>query len=632
MDEQTSTQALASGSLVSGVSEQLMKVLPFSEMAIDDVHHFVRACSEQYFGPDEIILSPSDGVPKYLYLIRQGHVVGQRAQNGERVTFELEAGEMFSIGSVLTGRAVTTDYRAQGDCFVLCFAANLVADFGVRCPVFLDFLKNRFSIILQKSQESLRQHFAAKAAETQLQQNTLGAVCHRPPVSVTPETPLRAALQTMDERRVGSILIIEQSGRLVGILTRYDLLKRVVLAEIDLGVPVSSVMTPDLKTLNADDTVEAASMLMTHASIRHVPVLEGDRVIGLVSERDLFAFQRFSMGNVGAEIRAAKDLDALKVAAEHIRQYARNLLSQGVTGHRLTGLVSYLNDSLTDQIIHITMSKFEVNEADFCWLALGSEGREEQTIATDQDNAMILADHVSDEQIKTYLLFARAVNESLDACGFPLCKGNVMASNPDYCRREKEWLARCTAWIDGGSPQDLLDASIFFDFRAIAGNRDFTESIQKYVSAAAQRTPRFIAFLAQNAMKWTVPLTMFGGIETTKIAGQPALDMKMQATALVVDFARIYSLAHGITERNTKERLQAVALALGDDALASDWVSSFEYLQSLRLRAQMQEPALGENPNAIALSSLSKVDQVILKAALQVMRGMHSRLKLDYVR
>ncbi|HEY7804444.1 MAG TPA: DUF294 nucleotidyltransferase-like domain-containing protein, partial [Orrella sp.] len=427
--------------------------------------------------------------------------------------------------------------------------------------------------------------------------------------------------------------VIDADDGLVGILTRYDLLKRVVLAQIDLNVPISAVMTANLKTLSADDTVEAAASLMMHESIRHVPVLKDQKVIGLISERDLFTFQRFSVGNIGAEIRAAHTLASLVVASGHIRQYAKNLLSQGVTGHRLTGLVSYLNDALTDQLIKITAAKHNIDTNQFCWLALGSEGREEQTIATDQDNALIVPDDTSDAAMQHFLSFAREVNEGLDACGFPLCKGNVMASNPDYCHRRREWIARCANWIDAGSPQDMLDSSIFFDFRPISGNQALVEPLTRFVADSAAKTPRFIALLATNAMKWKVPLTMFGGIDTEKIGGKPAIDIKLHGTALVVDFARIYALAKGITERNTKSRLEAVAKALGyDEARAADWVSTFEFLQTLRLKAQMDEQPLGGNPNAVAMSALSKVDQVILKAAFNVMRSMQHRLRLDYVR
>lgn len=633
MSDQTNTVQTKSESLISGLTEQLMKVLPFSEMDPEDVGFFIESCSEQYYSPDEVIISPNSGVPEFLYLIRQGHVAGERLDSEEEHRFELDPGEMFSVGSVLTGRPVSTFYRAQGDCFILMFPVSKIPEMGVRAPVFIDFLKNRFQVVLQKSQQTLRQHFAAKAAEIQLQQNTLGALCRRQPVSVTPETALRQALEKMDEMRVGSILVIESSGDLAGILTRYDLLKRVVLAEIDLNIPISQVMTPNLKTLQADDTVEAAAHLMMQESIRHVPILQNNRVIGLISERDLFTFQRFSVGNIGAEIRAAHTLDGLVVAAGHIRQYARNLLSQGVTGHRLTGLVSYLNDALTDQLIKITAPKYNLDLHQFCWLALGSEGREEQTIATDQDNALIVPDETTDAAMQQCLAFAREVNEGLGACGYPLCKGNVMASNPDYCRRQRDWIARCAQWIDAGSPQDLLDSSIFFDFRPIAGNSALAKPMQKYVAEAAEKTPRFIALLATNAMKWKVPLTIFGGIDSEKIGGKSAIDVKLHGTALITDFARIYALAKGITERNTKTRLEAVAAALGyDQARAADWVAAFEFLQTLRLKAQMDDDALGGNPNAVALATLSKVDKVILKASFGVMQTMQHRLRLDYVR
>ena len=633
MTDENNMIEIKSESLISGLAEQLMKVLPFSEMDIADVSYFIELCSEQYYSPKEVIIEPDFSAPTFLYLIRQGSVCGERLQDGEEVRFELEAGEMFSIGSALTGRPVSTHYRAQGDCFILLFPVSKIPDMGVRSPVFIDYLKNRFRLILQKSQETLRQHFATKAAEAQLQQNTLGALCRRQPVSVTPDTALKQALENMDEMRVGSILVIESSGKLAGILTRYDLLKRVVLSEIDLSVPISQVMTSNLKTLQADDTIETAAHLMMQESIRHVPVLRNNQVVGLISERDLFTFQRFSAGNIGAEIRAAQSLDGLVVAAAHIRQYARNLLSQGVTGHRLTGIVSYLNDAVTDQLIKITAPKHNIDINQFCWLALGSEGREEQTIATDQDNALIVPDETTDIAMQQYLTFAREVNEGLDACGYPLCKGNVMASNPEYCRRQREWIKRCEHWIDAGSPQDLLEASIFFDFRPICGNVTLAGPMQKYVAQAAENTPRFIALLATNAMKWKVPLTIFGGIDSEKIGGKPAIDVKLHGTALITDFARIYALAKGITERNTKTRLQAVAAALGyDDQRAADWISAFEFLQTLRLKAQMDDDALGGNPNAVDLSILSKVDKVILKAAFNVMQTMQHRLRLDYVR
>lgn len=634
MVNQSQPSKSTSSSLVNGLVEQLMTVMPFSEMDKESVEIFIKNCDEQYYEPDEIIISPNTGVPHCLYLIRQGSVSGKRDQKqGESIYFELDAGEMFSIGSVLTNRPVSTVYRSLGDTFCLQFPVKKLTDFGIQSPRFIDYLKGSFQTILHKSQEDLRQHFAAKAAETQLHQNTLESLVTREPVSVLPQTTLREALIIMDEMRIGSILVIDESKRLQGILTRHDLLKRVVLAEKDLSVAISAVMTSDIKTLEASDTVEMAGHLMMQASIRHLPIVKNAQVIGLISERDLFSFQRFSVSNISAAIHGAKNIQALVRAAEHIRQYSKNLLSQGVTGNRLTSLVSYLNDLLTSRLITITAAEFNIEADQFCWLALGSEGREEQTIATDQDNALILADGVSDAAMQQYLRFARQVNEGLDQCGFPLCKGNVMASNPKYCRRQSDWIKRCAGWIEAGSPQDLLDASIFFDFRALSGNASLAQGVSDYVSMAAAATPRFVALLATNAMNWKVPLTMFGGLDTATVDGKEVLDFKLNGTALVVDFARIYALANNITVRNTRERLEAISrLPRFGQTKVEDWVSTFEFLQTMRLKAQIDSEGQNINPNALDTAKLSSVDKVILKAAFNISKTMQQRLKLDYVR
>ena len=634
MEHHSQPSKSISSSLVNGLVEQLMTVVPFSEMDKESVELFIKNCDEQYYEPNEIIIEPNAGVPQCLYLIRQGSVSGKRDQQyGESIYFELDAGEMFSIGSVLTSRPVSTVYRSIGDTFCLQFPVKKLTDFGIQSPRFIDYLKGSFQTILHKSQEDLRQHFAAKAAETQLHQNTLESLVTREPVSVLPQTTLREALITMDEMRIGSILVIDESKRLQGILTRHDLLKRVVLAEKDLSVAISEVMTSDIKTLEASDTVEMAGHLMMQASIRHLPIVKDAQVVGLISERDLFSFQRFSVSNISAAIHGAKNIQALVRAAEHIRQYSKNLLSQGVTGNRLTSLVSYLNDLLTSRLITMTASEFNVEADQFCWLALGSEGREEQTISTDQDNALILADGVSDAAMQHYLHFARQVNEGLDQCGFPLCKGNVMASNPKYCRRQTDWIKRCAGWIEAGSPQDLLDASIFFDFRPISGNASLALGVSDYVSMAAAATPRFVALLATNAMNWKVPLTMFGGLDTATVDGKQVLDFKLNGTALVVDFARIYALANNITVRNTRERLEAISrLPRFGQTKAEDWVSTFEFLQTMRLKAQIDSEGQNTNPNALDTAKLSSVDKVILKAAFNISKTMQQRLKLDYVR
>lgn len=630
------TKLSSSQSLVKNLAQQLMAELPFSAMHANDVSFFIESSQEAYFAPDEVILAPDQGVPKYLYLLRQGTVLGKRVlSKNQTVDFEVEAGQLFSVGAMLTKRAVSSSYSARGDCFCLLLPVDAFDELNIKSPPFLDFIKNHFKTILQKSQDDMRMSFASQAYASQLHHNTLGSLPLRPPIMVLPNHPIKEALEMMDKNEIGSILVTDESQQPLGILTRHDILKRIVLSQIDLSKPIADVMSKPIQSLEFDHSIEEASHLMLEKKIRHLPVLKNGKVMGLVSERDLFSLQRFSTGNISSAIRAATEIKTLAQCAKNIRSYAENLLGQGVSGQRLTSMISYLNDLLTEHVIRLIMHQHPVDSKKFVWFAMGSEGRGEQTISTDQDNGMVLADDLTDDEIKAYLTFAKAVNEALDECGFPLCKGNVMASNPYYAMRQKEWLKRCAEWINGGTPQDLLDASIFFDFRGLFGEQTLLEPVKQYVKQAAQDSPRFISFLATNAMSWHVPLTLFGSIDTKEVDGVEVIDIKVNGTALIVDFARIYALALGIEVRGTEERLLAIAKAKQyDEQKGKDWVAAFNYLQMLRLKAQLLQPA-GQSylkANQLPFDSLSPVDRIVLKATFNVCQTMQQRLKLDYVR
>ena len=630
------TKLSSSQSLVKNLAQQLMAELPFSAMQVHDVNFFIESSQEAYFAPGEVILAPENGVPKYLYLLRQGTVLGKRVlSKNQTVDFEVEAGQLFSVGAILTKRAVSSSYFARGDCFCLLLPVDAFDELNIKSPPFLDFIKNHFKTILQKSQDDMRMSFASQAYASQLHHNTLGSLPLRPPITVLPNHPIKEALEMMDKNEIGSILVTDESQQPLGILTRHDVLKRIVLSQIDLSKPIADVMSKPIQSLEFDHSIEEASHLMLDKKIRHLPVLKNGKVMGLISERDLFSLQRFSTGNISSAIRAATEIKTLAQCAKNIRSYAENLLGQGVSGQRLTSMISYLNDLLTEHVIMLIMHQHLVDSNKFVWIAMGSEGRGEQTISTDQDNGMVLADDLTDDEITAYLTFARAVNEALDECGFPLCKGNVMACNPYYTMRQKEWLKRCAEWINGGTPQDLLDASIFFDFRGLFGEQTLLEPVKQYVKQAAQDSPRFISFLATNAMSWHVPLTLFGSIDTTEVDGVKVIDIKVNGTALIVDFARIYALALGIEVRGTEERLLAIAKAKQyDEQKGKDWVAAFNYLQMLRLKAQLLQPA-GQSylkANQLPFDSLSPVDRIVLKATFNVCQTMQQRLKLDYVR
>ena len=623
-----------SKSLLQNLRQQIMQSLPFSKMAESDVDFFMSQSRESYFAPKEQILAPADGPPDFLYLIRQGRVSGRRDIPGiEENAFLLDAGSLFSIGSAFANRPVTTVYTAVDDCFCLLFPVRAMRQLQGQSQPFNDFLSNRIWGLLQESRIALRNSFASQALAEQSLESRLGDLRLKKPLCTKPSTPLLEALTMIHERKVGSILVTENNQDILGILTRYDVLSRVTLSNLDLNTPISSVMSTGIKTLTVDDTAEMAGLLMSRFNIRHLPILDRGQLVGIISERDLFSLQRLSLSNISSTIRGSSDLQQLKKCADDIRTFARNLLGQGVQARQLTVLISHLNDVLTEQLIDIYVERYQLNKSRFAWISLGSEGRGEQTIATDQDNALVYEDGESEEQRLVYLKFARDVNEALDACGYPLCKGNIMASNPELCLPQKDWLIRFTSWIEHGNPKDLLNASIFFDLRAIGGNADLLIPLKQLVKTKAASIPRFIKLLADNALNAKVPLNWLGAIEPTEINGKKTIDLKLQGSALMVDVARIYSLAHGIDVINTRERLAAIGKALNiPEAESAAWITAFEFLQTQRLAVQIGDLRINGNPNVIDIDQLNSVDRSILKESLLRVRSLQQYLQLDYAR
>lgn len=618
-------------SLLAALRPDVARHPPFAQMAGDAVDLFLARSEQRYYAPGDILVEPGSGAVREIFLVRQGAVTGVKGlAEMSGGAFQYEAGDLFPLGAAVARRAATATYRAVADTFVLVLPVQAMDELAQCSPEFADFLHRRIARFLDLSRRALQVAYVSQTLAEQSLETALGELPARPPVTCTPETLLREVLGEMHRRRIGSMVVTDGEGRARGILTRYDVLGRIALGEVPLDTPVSAVMVQPVHTLTDTHTAEDAALLMSRHGIRHVPVTRGERVVGLVSERDLFALQRLSLKQVSTSLRTAADVSALRLAAQDIRRFAHNLLSQGVQARQLTALVSHLNDVLTQRLLEIKAPQHGVVLDDVCWLALGSEGRGEQTVATDQDNALILPDGSTAAQRAAALAFGRDVNLALAECGYPLCRGGIMAGEPSCCLTLGEWRERFAHWIEHGAPEDLLHASIYFDLRPLAGNEQLAALLRGEVLEAARRNPRFLKQLALNALGHGAPLNWLGGIDADA-AG--TLDLKLQGTALFVDAARIYSLAHGVPATSTRERLEAAGPRMGvPGAEYEAWVGAFEFLQMLRLRIQLEVADAGEHPNRLRVATLNDIDRRILKECFRVARLLQQRLQLDYER
>jgi CBS domain-containing protein len=334
-------------------------------------------------------------------------------------------------------------------------------------------------------------------------------------------------------------------------------------------------------------------------------------------------------------IEAATDLDALLSACTEVRTLTWRLVEQA-PAEALTRLISVLNDGLTRRTVALACAGTPLEQGHWCWIALGSEGRQEQTLASDQDNGIVFSDTGPADEIREMLLpLALRINQALDACGFPLCRGQIMAGNPQWCLSLQEWKTRFAHWIIEGDPQALLNATIFFDLRPLYGEVSLAHSLLDWLAVNAPDNRRFLLQMTENALRREAPLGVLRDFVVEKGGEFPGtIDLKLSAATLFVDAARIYGLACGTRASNTADRLRLAAnahhrLSPGDVAA---WAAAFYFIQMLRLKNQQRcyERGIAMN-NHVDPKQLTTAERRALLAALRQARALQKRLALDYL-
>ena len=616
----------------------LVRYAPFDAMAPDDLDFLAAAVETRRWPKDAAILTPAAGVPEHLYIVASGSVLSQTPAGGPDGAADLRigVGECFPLGPLMSGSPVSSVYRALEDTVCHLLPEPVFRQLKERSVPFRDFCTRRLASLLERSKRLLQESSMAANRERSPMDRLLSSVLRRDPVTCRSDDTIESVLTTMRDQGIGSVVAVDDERRPLGIFTQQDVLRRVALPRVDLKQPVASVMTREVAMLPVHATTYEAALEMVRRGIRHVVVVDDGRIAGVVSERDLFNLQRVSLRQLSHDIQQAASLDALIPLADDIRSLARTMLDQGVSAEQLTQFIASLNDLLTERLLELEFGGVDPRGIEFCWLALGSEGRLEQTLSTDQDNGIIFeppAGMSADQARQLLLPVAQRVNQGLDALGFPLCKGGIMAGNPRWCLSAVEWRQQFARWIDSGDPEALLHGSIFFDFRPLYGAARLAEDLRAWLNKHAQANPKFLHQMAANALNNRPPLGLFRDFVVEGSGDQKGtIDLKLNGAMPFVDAARIYSLATGVSATNTAQRLRAVAPALHvpPEELEA-WTDAFFYIQSLRLQNQHDQSARGEvMGNRIRPDALHQLERTILKESLKQLKTLQSRLALDY--
>lgn len=597
---------------------------PFDRLSAKELEWLEAALIVRDYPRDAVLIEPGKQ-PESLYFVVRGIVqleaMGKVAE-GNRILAELVEGESFPLEALQEERPVFSTFRARTD--VRCLELPITA-FRELCntsDAFGEFCRQRASAFLEQSRRIYQAHFATDAIATHLASPLRGLIAGEP-AACAPEDSLGQVLARMRRESLKQVAVIDATRHPIGIFGLGELLTAVVEGRADPATPIGTIMSTDIVALPSEALGFEAALLMAERGIGHVLVLDNGMLAAVVAERALFDLQSVGIAQLAVDIRNSRsESDLVKIAGD-IRRLAHNLLGQGVAANQLTRIVSTLNDRLTEQIIELELPRHDIADIEFCWIALGSEGRLEQTLCTDQDNGIVFAVAGGDDADATrarLLPFAHAVNQTLHACGFPLCKGEVMASNPKWCLSLKEWQGNFSSWVDNPEPDALLNASIFFDLRPIWGSTALAGQLQEWLARIASGSDRFLHLMTENALQRQPPIGFFRDFVVDKDGEHPnTIDLKLSAVTLFVDAARVLGLAHGVTDSNTERRLRVAAEKSGLSSKEVDaWVEAFHFMQNVRLKHQHGQSTRGETAhNRIDPYAFNPLDRKFFLEALR---------------
>ncbi|WP_060482899.1 DUF294 nucleotidyltransferase-like domain-containing protein [Pseudomonas sp. NBRC 111119] len=625
---------------IQGTLQFLQRFAPFNQMEHSHLAYLVEQCQLRFYASGESIIKPVDGPVEHFYIVKQGRVVGERQHRvkpGVETTFEITSGECFPLAALLGERATRTEHLAGDDTF--CLQLNKAAFIRVfsMSGVFRDFALRGVSSLLDQVNQQVRQR-AVETLGTQYSLNTpLGELAMRHPVVCSADTPLREAVQLMHEQQVGSIVVVDEQRYPTGIFTLRDLRQVVAAADADLNAPIERNMTAKPFYLSPQASAFDAAMAMTERHIAHVCLVHNQRLCGVVSERDLFSLQRVDLVHLARTIRHAPRLESLVSLRGEISQLVERMLAHGASSTQITQIITLLNDHTVCRVIELALAERGDPGVAFSWLCFGSEGRREQTLHTDQDNGILFeaADSAAADAIRARLLpLAQYINQCLAQCGFTLCKGNVMAGNPELCLSRSEWARRFAGFVREASPENLLGSSIYFDLRVVWGDEQGCEQLRQGLLEQVADNRIFQRMLADNALRQRPPVGRLRDFVLTRQGNDKAatLDLKVQGLTPFVDGARLLALANGVGACNTLERIrQLVTKGIIEPLDGAAYEEAYHFIQQTRMQQHQRQAR--DNlaySNRLDPDSLNHLDRRILRESLRQAQRLQSSLALRY--
>lgn len=617
-------------SALADVEKFLAETPPFD--ILDDALRLRAANSiEAFYRRKGTVLLEIGERNETLYIIRRGAVEAHDARGN--LIQRYGEGESFGLMSLLTERPVRFRITLIEDGLIWTMPR---AAFDALRGASADFDTHYMRGLESRLIAGARAQAGSDEHSQELFMTPMNELIRRELVVVTPQTSIADAARVMSQKDVSSLLISE-AGRVHGIVTDRDLRNRVLAKGRDLNDSVASIMSSELVMLEGSRPVVEGIIAMAGRGIHHLPLTQDERVVGMLTTRDVLALQTSHPLYLAARIQKANSVGELTAICAGVPRLAELLLASGLRPEYVPKILTTINDALTRRLIKLALQSFGSAPAPFTWLAFGSQARSEQSIKTDQDNGLVFADGVPVGAEEWFQQLAQFVCDGLDACGYPYCPGKIMATTEDWRQPLSGWLQHFNHWSSLPDPQAVLRISIFFDLRAIDGDEALATRLSRAVAEAGsgRHKAAFISALARQAASYDVPLGFFRRfVLASKGEHRETLEIKSSGLLPLTDLVRVRALEAGISAPGTQQRIAQLRDANRLSPADADRLSGAHLLlMGLRVRLHAQQVRRGQQPhNHLDPRELGYAEREALKEAFLVIREAQQGLLGDFPR
>ena len=611
------------------VASLLTKVTPFSSLDIDTVEALVSEITIREVPNGTYVFRQGDASLRTLFIIVSGaaETTILDDQHKEVVVALREEMDFFGETAFLSDDPYIASVKAIKDLtmIVLPFEVfdTILSGYAEFSTHFGKIMTGRMRALYHGQMTGASSGYATD----QPMHKRVADLMSAPAVTCHPGDDVTVVAQTMATKNVSSILVVNEEKQPMGIITEKDLVRKVVADGCFVkSLKAEDIVSGNLHTVSPDAFYYEALLLMVGKGVKHLAVTAEDELIGMITIRDMIISRGTTALSISKNIEQQNTIDALAVTSQEIDKALEGLVAENANSKEILQLITELFDRLTRKVIQVCEQQM-IDEGHgsppvpYSWITMGSSGRQEQFVKTDQDNGIIYenVEPGSKEVVDQYFLrLGEKVVDGLHRCGFALCPGNVMASNPKWCRSSRDWAKSINHWFNKMDPENVRLMTIFLDFRHVYGEKTLCERIRKYVMKGFSDSPSVMHFLAQDDLNHRVPLNFFKQIITEKSGeNRGTVNLKGSACVHLVDAMRILSYREGIVATNTLQRLNELSRrsVFSQDDLESITMS-YETLMVLRIQQSLKQLRSGKQPdNYIDPDELSKREKAALRDA-----------------